>query len=364
MEISLYNRNLTTPIFDTDLTFSVQRLRFSTKLHGGFSICTFSLKAGLPYAWEWITSKILYRVVITDNYKTLWEGRVQDVGIESGLVEVTAYGYHASLNDQIYKTAYNADADVVIKAMITAAAPMINTEGATYPHIAATGGPAIDSAADTDYLDRSLKILIEKLAGFGDDAGNQWYFAIWEDRKPWFFQRSVSSVDWTVNLSDLARFKLRHSSKDLWNKVYALYDGGAETADFEDATSQTKYGITRYYAIPELGTVGGAGAAAIAAAKRWLAEHKDIWPSLEDITLGDRVYDTNGVPFSSSRVRAGDVLRVLDLVPVSGDLDAATRDALRTYYIIETDYNADILQNSITIDTDRQALTSIIAKLM
>ena len=151
----------------------------------------------------------------------------------------------------------------------------------------------------------------------------------------------------------------------MWTKVYALYDGGAETADAEDTTSQDKYGdgttgLVRYYAIPELGTVGAA--VALAARNRWLAEHKDIWPTLEDITLGDRVYDVNGKAYPSSRVRAGDVIRVLDLVPVSGDLDAVTRDALRTFYILETDYSADRLQNRITVDTDKSSLDAILAR--
>jgi len=368
MEVSLYNRNLTTPIFDTDLTFDHQRLKFSTKLNGGFNICSFSLKAGLPKAWEWITDKVFYRLVVTDKQKTLWEGRIQDIGIEAGLITATAYGYFASLNDQIYKTGYNDNADVVIKAMLTAAAPQIS---ATQTNIAATGGPAIDSAADKNRLDRSLRKLIEQIVDFGNDAGNQWYFAIWEDRVPYLFQRSISTVDWAVNLSDLGRFKLKHSTKDLWNKVYAVYDaaGIARTADQSDTTSQKKYGdgtndLVRYYAIPDLGTVGGGGAAALAAAKKWLAEHKDIWPTLEDIVLGNQVYDTSGVAFPSSWVRAGDVIRILDLVPVSGDLDAVTRDALRTFYILETDYSADNLTNRIVVDTVKRDITSIIAKVM
>lgn len=366
MEIKLYNRNLTTPVFESDLTFLIQKLRFSTKLHGGFSVCSFALKAGLPKSWEFLTEKLFYRLVITDNMKTLWEGRIQDIGIEAGLVIITAYGYYASLNDQVYKTAYNADADVVIKAMLKDAAPQIN---ANQTNIAATGGPAIKSTAGTNYINKSVRLLTEKLANFGDDAGDQWYFAIWGNRIPWFFKRSVSAVDWAVRLSDLSRFKLKHSTKDLWNRVACLYDGTSITADQDNTTSQDKYGdgttgLVRYYIIPNIGTFGDGGAAALAKAKKWLAEHKDIWPSLEDITLGDNVWDTNGNPRPSSWVRAGDVVRILDLVPVSGDLDAVTRDALRTFYILETEYRVDTLQNRIIVDTDNQALTSIIARIL
>ena len=337
MEFKLYNRNLTAPVFDTDLTYLIQRPRFSTKLHGGFNLCSFALKAGLPEAWEWITRKAFYRLVVTDGQRTLWEGRVQDIGKESGLVVVTAYGYYASLNDEPYKLAYNANADVVIKAMLTASAPMINADQS---HIDATGGPAITSAADSEYLDKKVRVLTEKLAAFGDTTGGQWYFAIWENRVPYFFQRSVSSIDWQVSLADFDRFKLRHSTKDLWNCCYAIYDaaGIARTAEANDTDSQKKYGdgtnnLVRCYAIPDLGTV--APAAAVAARDRWLAEHKDIWPSLEDLVLGSTVYNSRGVAFPSSWVRAGDVIRVRDLVPASSDLDAVTRDALRTFTFLK-----------------------------
>ena len=361
MEVQLYNRNLSSPTLDTDLTFDIQRLKFSTKLNGGFNICSFSLKAGLPKAWEWITDKVFYRLIITDNQKTLWEGRIQDIGIEAGLVVVTGYGYFASMNDQVEATPYTVDADVAIKKFLTDHAPMINAD---QTHIDATNGPEIKSTASADFIHKSVRVLTEKLTDFGDDAGDQWYFAIWEDRIPYFFQRSISTVDWAVNLSDLSRFKLKHSSKDLWNRTACLYDGTSITVDQDDTTSQDKYGLVRSYTIPDIGTFGDGGTAALAKAKKWLAEHKDIWPTLEDIVLGDNVFDTNGVPYPSSWVRAGDVIRVLDLVPVSGDLDAVTRDALRTFYILETGYNADNLTNRIVVDTDKRDLTSIIAKVI
>lgn len=364
IEVKLYDRNLSSPILITDLTYRIQNPKFSTKLHGGFNLCSFALKADLPQAWHWLINRMFFRVVIADKSRMLWEGRIQDIGISPGMVDITAYGYYASLNDEPYRTAYDDDADVVIKAMLTAAAPQINADQS---NIAATGGPPIISSAGPAYLDKKVRVLVEKFMKFGG-TGTQWYFAIWDNRIPYLFQRNISSVDWTVKLGDLARFKLRHSGSDLWNESYAVYeDGGlARTPDAEDTTSQAKYGdgtndFIRSHAIQDLGTVDAE--AAESARDTWLAEHKDIWPTLEDIALGDRVYDTNGVAYPSSWVRAGDVLRVLDLVPATSSLDEVSRDALRTFYILETNYNAGLQQNQIVVDTESNSLDAIIARI-
>lgn len=360
MEIKLYDNNLSSPTFQEDLTDKIQGLQFSTKLPGGFELCSFTLKADLPEAWEWLTKKVFYRLVISDGEKILWEGRIQDLELLAGHAGATAYGYWASLNDGKYKTAYNANADAVIKAILTAQCPSISSDQS---HIDATGGPAISSAAGTKYLDQSPRILVEMLAAFGDTAGNQWYFAIWEDRTAYFFKRDASSIDWLVTLGDLAKFKLKHRAGDLWNKAYALYTSGGtltRTADAENTLSQSKYNLMRYYCIPNLGEV--AAAAAQAARDTWLAEHKDIWPSLEEFVLGDTVYDTNKVPYPSSWVRAGDVIRVLDLVPGSAELDAVVRDALRTFYILGTEYELETGQNRLVVDTESKDLDAILAR--
>ena len=360
MEIMLYNRNLTTPILDDVITTKIQNLRFSTKLHGGFHICSFRLKADIPEAWEWLTKKTFYRLVITDKAKTLWEGRIEDLELTMGHAGATAYGYYANLSDVPYATAYNANADVVIKAILTANCAQISS---VQTNITATGGPAITSAAASTYLDIYPNEIVEKLADFSDTTNNaKWYFAIWEDRVPYLFARSASSVDWLISLRDLARFKLKHRGGDLWNSCYAIYDaaGLTRTATTTDTDSIAVHGLTRSYVVPQLGTVAAAAAQSFRDA--WLKDHKDVWPKLEDIVVGGTVYDTNGVAFPSSWVRAGDVIRIKDLVPASADLDTVSRDALRTFYIVETDYNVDSKQLKIIPDTESSSLDAILAK--
>ncbi|KKL80418.1 hypothetical protein LCGC14_2005000, partial [marine sediment metagenome] len=247
-----------------------------------------------------------------------------------------------------------------IKAVLTAACAQISSDQS---NIDATAGPNIPSGAGDSYLDIYPKQIVEKLLAFSDTANNaRWYFAIWEDRIPYLKKRDASTLNWKVNLSDLARFRLKHRGGDMWNSVYAVYeDGGLQrTADANDDPSQAKYNLTRQYVIPDLKTV--VAAAAQNARDGWLDDHKDIWPKLEEISLSDTVYDTNGVPFPSSWVRAGDVIRIRDLVPVTSDLDAVERDALRTFYITETNYNADTRQNRLVIDTESTDIDAILAR--
>ncbi len=364
LQIFLYNRNLATPTLDQTLTDRVENLSFSTKLHGGFAIASFSVKMTIFEAWEWITTKQFYRLLIKDAVKTVWEGRLQDIDIAAWGINVTAYGYWASMRDQPEITAYNSTANVVIAAALTAHAPQINADQS---HIDVPD-VVIDSAADESYEDITIQDLVNKLLEFGDTLGNEWYFAIWEDRIPWMFAKDTTVIDWTVRLADLADFRLKHMASELWNSVYALYTAAGvltRTATVNDTDSQGKYGdgtndLIRRYAIPNLGEI--AAASANAARSVWLAKYKEIMPSMPVFVLGDKVYDANSVAFPSSWVRAGDVIRITDLVPASVNLDSVVIDGLSTFYILETKYEAGRLENSLVVDIGSKSITAILAK--
>ena len=62
------------------------------------------------------------------------------------------------------------------------------------------------------------------------------------------------------------------------------------------------------------------------------------------------VLDADRAPTPLWRVRAGDVIRIDDLVPASADLDAVTLDGLRTFHIVETEY--DHLSNTLRLQPD------------
>ncbi|KKK99612.1 hypothetical protein LCGC14_2631000, partial [marine sediment metagenome] len=337
LEIKLYDRDLSSSNLVENLTEKVQNLNFSTRLPGGFNLCKFRLKADLPEAWDWLTRRMFYRIVITDNQRTLWEGRLEDLGLEAGHADVVAYGYYANLRDVPFRTTKNQIWTTTVKDFLTAVCLQINSDQSNIDDTNIT----VDLAADSSYLDIYPQILLNKLLPFGDSSNNQWDFAIWEDRIPYLNARSITSVDWLTSLKDLSRFRLTHRGGDIWNSAYAVYDaaGIQRTADADDSDSQTKFNLTRQFVIPDLGTV--AAGAAQASRDVWLEEHKDVRPRLENIVLGNQVSDSNGTPFPSFWIRAGEVVRIRDLVPASGDLDAVTRDSQRTYFIKETIYDVD-----------------------
>lgn len=365
IELRVYNRNLSSPTLDMDLTRSYEGLKFSTRLNGGFWTCSFRPKADLEEAWEWFRRKMFYRVIIADGAKTLFEGRIENLGLTQGKVEVGASGYYANLGDIPYSTAYNDDADVVIKAVLTAACTQISSD---QTHIEATGGPAIDSAADASYLDIYPNQIVEKLLAFGDDTNNKrWHLAIWENRVPWLAAKSVSSVDWNVSLGDFQRFRLRYKGADLWNSGYAVYDAGGltRTATANNTISQGKYGdgtndIIRRKVVPNLGTV--VAAAAESARDTWLTEHAEIYPSLEDMQLGPHIYDARGVRWPSYYLRAGQVLRVRDLLPSASEFDSVTQNQVNTFYILETEYDVDRGTMRIVPDNESPRLDKLLAR--
>jgi hypothetical protein len=96
---------------------------------------------------------------------------------------------------------------------------------------------------------------------------------------------------------------------------------------------------------------------------RALAEKKDPEQSQRFILTG-RVWSTKdegafiGLPLW--RVRAGEVIRINDLVPYS--VASATFDSLRTFFILETSYNAITNQLMIIPDRPSTKLTALMTR--
>ncbi len=360
--LKLYSEDVASTVLVEDLTSRQSGLRFSTKLNGGFFRCSFAIDGDEVEAWKWLTERMYYRLRVEDvgtpgDAYLAWEGRFQDLQFNAAGIRLVFYGYYASCKDEPYNTAYNAVASAVIAAALTAAAPAINAD---HSNIDATD-ITITSAAGDDYLDISVQKLIEKLMEFSTSTQQKLYFAIWENRIPFLKARDVSVLDWRMDLKDLQNFNLTYRASEMFNSSYAIYDaaGLVRTAVANDAPSIAKFGITRQFVVDNLGTV--ALAAANAQRNAAIAEKKDLWPTLENVVLNDRVFDALGKGKSSSRVRAGDVIRIRDLVPVSTDVDDVTRDALRTFYILGTEYDADLGTNRLTLDTENVSITRRIA---
>ena len=363
LEILFYDANLASPTFQRNLGSMVQNLQFGTKLHGGFNQCSFSLNLNRLLTQQYVYLQTGYRIVIVDGANTIWEGRIGDPQFDAaGNPGFTAYGYYSSLGDQMYHTAYNAAFDTVLKAMLTASCPQISSDQTQINPNALTMSTVVSTAA-SNYLDQSVRTLAEYLVQQADTAFNKWYMAVWENRRFYLFPRSTTTVKWSVQLKHFKTAQWLIQLQNLWNDVYAMYLSSGtltRTSDYSDAASIAQYGLTRYYGIPNIGTVASA-ATAQNAAQSWLAYHKQIWPSSTNIQLFDRVYDSNGCAWPSWYVRAGDVMQITDLLPSTSNLSSPSSNALNTFYIVETKYDHNNKTNTLTFETKNLDLYAMLA---
>ena len=92
----------------------------------------------------------------------------------------------------------------------------------------------------------------------------------------------------------------------------------------------------------------------------WL-QHRQT-TSESRIVVGAWVYDINGVQYPSSWIKAGEIIRIRDLVPATSMLDSSSTDKLRTFTIAETNYSAEQSANDLTLDSDSPELDAILAR--
>ncbi len=360
IQVHLFDNDLSSPSFITNLTDRVQGLRYSTKIPGGYGECRFRLATTAAEAWVWHTERRLYRLTIEDGTKCVFEGRLEDdiIDLVSGVTTLTFYGYYSNLTDVATQTTFNQLWTTTLTDILTANCLQISSDQS---NITATDITVKLEAGEHTVNNYPIHVF-NHLIAFGDTSDNHYDFAIWEDRIPFLRIRSVTSVDWFVEIKDFKRFALERHLRDMWNSAYAIYGAAdTQTGTSTDADSIARFNLTRHFAVQTVGA-GAAMAAAEAARDTWLAEHKDLFSETHRTMLGPTVTDSNGILFSSSWVRAGDVIRVRDLVPPSSALDSVSRDQERTYFIIETTYDATERTNTLILDNLPRGLMSLIVR--
>lgn len=377
--------DLTTLI--ADLSGRATAFTFSTRLHGGFGEASLTipmpmseifpaLRVGNNRGWHF------YHMEIRDAQKLVWEGRVMNLALgwdESATwLEIEAAGYYSSLRDQIYDTdespmgggAPGTDwstggphtRDDIIKEMLTDGCPDISSDQS---HIDANTLDIVGiDLADGDY---PQNIIVDKLAPLADTDELPWYFAVWDDRIPYWAARSLDQVDYYCWLRDTQRGKVSQPGMHVRNKTMtaASIGAGFSFVQSDDADSQVLY-PDRHIIID---TPSGASAGTRTAARDAALEEKAA-PKLDSsITVKGQLYSTDAgfgaasgalVAVPKWRVRAGQVLRLQDLLPTSQATPEL--DALRTYYLLETRYDAmtDVLE--IQPDRPGARLAAILAR--
>ena len=375
LRVLLFDANLSSPTLVDDLTQSVEDLSFATGLHGGFKKCTFTLASTIGTAWQYLAEagktpgRHFFRLVIYEEQNLIWEGRLTDIILTMSMgavgLRITALGYWASLRDEYYSddTAGNTDwtsgsghqASDIIKEILTKSCPSISTDQTNIT----------DNTRDLAGIDLSTTqypqdIIVNKLAPLSDSGNEKFFFAIWDDRIPYWSARSIATLDYRVRLQDTANLELNQSAMMLRNKITPLVDGTPGT-EVTDTTSASFYPDREMlFELPK----GSTSAAAADAATTFSAERGfpqqvqqfTISGSIFTSATGDSGADLVEVP--KWRVRAGQTIRIDDLVPQT--VATPEFDRLRTFHITQTTYDAQTDTLNIYPDTSPRTLGTIL----
>jgi hypothetical protein len=374
LQVRLFDNNLASPSLIADLTDRINKLQFSTELNGGFKFCQFVLAQGFDESWQWLSREgkagyHFYRLTVYEGHSLIWEGRITEIalsvtGREKGL-RVKAFGYWAATRDQLYSDNDHTDwtsgsgheIDDIVKEMLTQECPDINSDQS---NIAA-------GTRDLAGIDLSAynypQFYINELTKVSDDDGGAWFFAIWNDRKPYLFKRNVTNVDWIVYLENVHNLTLNQSAATLRNAVTPVVSGTAGTT-VTDTSSLALYPRRELRVDLQAGANANTQANAATAA----VTEKALPRQSQGFQIRGTIYASTatatGGRFEEAplwRVRAGDVLRIQDLVPSSAATPAL--DDVRTFYVMGTNYNADTNILNIQPDRRHKRITSAINKL-
>jgi len=372
LQIRLYDDDLSSPTLIDDLTDRVGGLRFGTALNGGFKTCKFTLPTTVGGAWMWLSREgkrgyHFNRITVHEEQTLIWEGRILEVEllVQSGeqSIRVTAMGYWTACRDQFYGSITSSPTDWtsgsghemsdIIKEMLTKECPDINSDQS---NIVTTSRDlvGIDLSAN-EYPQKR----ITELTDLSDSDGNIYFFAIWDNRIPYLTARDATTVDWYVWLADLGNLSLQQSALGLRNAVLPYIGTTAGTVQ-TDATSLLLYPRREEKLTVPTGT--NANTQADAASGR--ASEQSLPRQAQSFDVTGRIYRTTGGRLEESqkwRVRAGDVIRIQDLVPATAATPSL--DDVRTFFIMETDYNAQNDTLRLQPDRRRRSISDMVAKL-
>ena len=351
-----------------DLTGRFTALEFSTALHGGFKDCHLAVPMPMQDAWLWLNRENLpghhfHHLGILEATRTVWEGRVMDVTLVSNAgflgIDAVALGYWSSMRDQYYdaddagntnwQTAGPHNAGKIIREMVTNECPDIN------------GTLDIDlnsrDIVGINLTDRNYPqdIIVDKLAPLSDSDGKLYFFGVWEDRKPSWKARAADRVDWYVWLRDIRQARYVQQAVHLRNRILPVV-GTAEGTGTTDAESTADYPLREL----KLSLPAGLPTAAANDARDAALKERKFPAQDQAFIIDGRVYSTEVGPQTGPSagalverskwwIRAGDVLRIQDLVPAS--VSTPKLDDLRTFFILETRYDA--ITDVLTVQPDR-----------
>ena len=332
----------TTPVEYIPIS-NLSQFSHSTKLPGGFWSLEIRVPSNEARYWQWRTERILYRLRLDESGgKVLWEGRLEDVTLSDPWTTTLRFlGYWSNLADDYHNANYNTTGDAIVKDLRDTGLHADTDQLSTSDDQIEAPGVTIDQNYQSDWT--IWHIITDKTRGvlaWPDTSDNQMDLGIWEDRIIHYKARNPSTVDWHTfikpeNGGGVERMPSSISWRNLANAILAVYEvsGTVTRTGYTTDTDSLDAYIRREYHTENIRE-----STATPAEERRdgeLALRKDLQQQTDDIII-TRVWDTNGVEWPICRVRAGEVIRVLDFTPRTGDLSTLTLDAYRTFFIEET----------------------------
>lgn len=331
----------------TALGHQFSGLQLSSSMPGGYKELSCALPLGLIDKFYWYDRRLNWRVTCYEGPEERWDGRIEGLSIGDGALQLTARGYARACYDDYYNGTpaggnYHADM-AIIRA---ASCPDLKNDDTELDDPGLVGPATFaNNAYPGDIFDQMVAL--------GGTGALPWDWYVYEDKILQLHARDTDTIKWMCWFQDLAPgVNLQRALPSIWNAVSATYSDGTTrgtTGESTDTDSIAKYGLTRRRII-NAGVVG----AGVAQSQRdmFLAEHGDS-PQESGLTITGRIYGANagylGSPMSLSSIKAGEILRIVDLVPLAST-PTESLDALRTFFIKEASYNDDRQSLSIVPD--------------
>ena len=323
-----------------------QGVQFST---GPFGFA--SLTAFVALAWDMAFYLFdrpgLPTVVAQYNGALVWEGRLEDVSITTGGVQLGAYGYWRGYQEVPLNRTWPSR---TIRQMVQDIASDVNTVNSFMSSNTALIQDNGLTVAEV-FEDVPASQALTRLAQYGDNQTppRLWEVGVWEDKVLHFRPRGDNSRAWYVDVTALT---LDRTLETLWNSAYVVYRSAAGTrlvtATANDQPAIDRYGLTRRAAI-SFDTQTLARAETVRDA--FLNDQKD--PQVMASIAFDRLYDAAGGRWPLFFARSGDTLTIRNL-PSTSSVDV---DRIRTFRIGETRYDAD--QDVLAVTPEGPRLTPI-----
>ncbi len=337
-----------------DLTPRLTAGSYSTILHGGCHQATIVAPSSQASIWLYLQAEAragrhFTHLLITEGLDWRWEGRIVDIGINGNRDQVwlslTAFGYASSMRDVEIKSdiVYSTKTpDFMIKDLLDTYCLDINADQAG---IAAVSGDMSPTITARKY---SMDAIVQDIAPLGDDSNNQYWFTIGEDRKPFYKQRDLSSIDFRAYLADMDSWAIRQGTQNSRQTIRA--NDGTTTHNAQNAQKWPSGWPSRDLIIdvpPGVGATVADDAATRSAAEKGKVQNMGTRFIIS--RRPERLVTVNP-PLGSPRaaITAGKVMEVADLFPVSRN--SVALDQLRTFYLGRTLY--DMVRDVVTVEPD------------